>query len=140
MVVSGMEAGNASAACPSTPIRIRLGQSMDITSPARWAASVAAANDTGGRRRGGSDLPSPAAMDPLRHHHAEASGVEDLENARDARHVDAFQTDGAREDLVDELFRQLAVRVDQRQGHVVPGRHVEALPELQMCTPAVRRQ
>jgi len=46
--------------------------------------------------------------------------VEDVDDTRDARHVDAFQTDGTRQDLVHELVRQLAVRINQRQGHFLP--------------------
>jgi len=46
--------------------------------------------------------------------------VEDVDDTRDARHVDAVQTDGTRQDLVHELVRQLAVRIDQRQGHFLP--------------------
>jgi len=124
-VVSGMEAGNASAACPSTPIRSRLGSSMDSTSPVRWAASIAAANDCIALATPVGDGAVSAICGIRRHRSTPTPPRRSIRCGRRRRHARRqacrCRSDGRYAPGSRARTRQaLAVRLDQRQGHFLP--------------------
>ena len=126
--------------------RTRLGWSIDSATPARWAASAAAASDCMARMAptGDGEVSATSCSEPPRIHSATTrppdAGVDDVEHPGDAGLVDPAQPQGAGQDLLQDLVGQGAVGVDEGQRHLPVQRGVHRLPELQGRGAAVEDQ
>ena len=126
--------------------RTRLGWSIDNATPARWAASAAAAkrlhgpDGADGRRRGVRHLLQRTAPHPLGDHQATVTGVDHVEHPGDTGLVDAAEPQGAGQDLLQHVVGQRPVGVDEGQRHLPVQGGVQRLPELQGRRAAVEDQ